>query len=572
MRMTALFHRVCCWGLFLALLCPPTAQAFPALDRTALLEAMSQELARAKTELKLPEFEAPYFLSYTLKVREQRGLSVRFGSVYRAPQSSDADLSVMVRVGSYEFDNTGSQDATPFFLDEGLPVSTAAPLDGDLTALRTALWLLTDEKYKQALSQYQAKRGKEVYEKRDTTKASFSQETASVYSGPELPFAFDDAAWKARLIALSERFKAHPEILQHRVTLSAEKQLRIFVNSEGSKVADERVLYYLQVDAETRAAKDDMVLSDSRAFYSPSEARLAPQAEMEKGVDRLIDELLALRRAPLVDPYSGPAILSPEATAVLMHEAVGHRLEGDRQNNDEEGHTYKGHLEMAVMPEFLDLLDDPTMSELQGIPLNGTYAYDDEAVKAQPVTLVKNGRLTNFLLSRTPVEGFPKSNGHGRAAQTRDPMARMSNTLLVSRKAVSPAALKAKLIELVKKQGKPYGLMIEDMEGGSTNTSSYGYQAFKGVPRVVRRIYPDGREELVRGVELVGTPLASINKILVTGDVTRVFNGFCGAESGFVPVSSSAPAVLLSELELQRKKEEKARPPVLSSPFSGPAK
>ena len=366
--MNALIRLVCLCGLALVLLAPQSGQAAAAADRQLLLNTLKEELGRAKTQLKLPDFDAPYFISYALKLREQHGLSVRFGAVFRAPQSRDADLAVTVRVGSYDFDNSGTQDATPFFLDEGLPVSSAAPIDGEPTALRSALWLLTDEKYKQALSQYQGKRGKEVYEKRDTSKASFSREETSVYAGPELPFTFDEEAWKARLLALSLRFASHPEILQHRLTLNAEKQLRLFVNSEGSQVVDERVLYSLQVDAETRATGDDMVLSDSRAFYAPTEARLASQTEMEAGVERLIAELLALRQAPLVDPYSGPAILSPEATAVLMHEAVGHRLEGDRQNNDEEGHTYKGHLEMAVMPDFLDLLDDPTMAEFHGTP------------------------------------------------------------------------------------------------------------------------------------------------------------------------------------------------------------
>jgi predicted Zn-dependent protease len=188
-------------------------------------------------------------------------------------------------------------------------------------------------------------------------------------------------------------------------------------------------------------------------------------------------------------------------------------------------------------------------------------------VKAQRVPLVEKGVLKNYLLSRQPVEGFLLSNGHGRSQGTQKPVARMANLIVDSSKQVSDAELKKQLIAEAKRQGKPYGLIIRDITGGNTNTASYGYQAFKGVPRMVYRVdVKDGKESLVRGVEIVGTPLLAVNRVLATGQKQGVFNGFCGAESGMVPVSTVAPAVLLQEIELQRTMEGKDRPPILTSP------
>jgi predicted Zn-dependent protease len=256
---------------------------------------------------------------------------------------------------------------------------------------------------------------------------------------------------------------------------------------------------------------------------------------------------------------------------VLFHEAVGHRLEGDRMDNDAEGKTFKGQIGRAVLPPFISIVDDPTLATLAGKSLNGYYQYDDEGIPAKRVPLVESGVLKNFLLSRHPVDGFLQSNGHGRGQSNRRPVARMANLIASSTKQVSDAQLKQMLIDEAKRQGKPYGLIIRDIQGGNTNTSSFGYQAFKGIPRLVYRVDArDGKETLVRGVEVVGTPLSAVSKIVATGKTQGVFNGFCGAESGNVPVSTVAPATLLREIELQRVVEGRDRPPLLPSPASEP--
>jgi len=280
---------------------------------------------------------------------------------------------------------------------------------------------------------------------------------------------------------------------------------------------------------------------------------------------------VSARAAPAIDPYTGPAILEAEAAGVLFHEAVGHRLEGDRMDNDAEGKTFKGQIGRAILPSFITIVDDPTLATLGGKSLNGYFRYDDEGIPAQRVPLVVGGELKNFLLSRHPVDGFLRSNGHGRAQLNRRPVARMANLITSSTKQVSDAELKQMLIAEAKRQGKPYGLIIRDIQGGNTNTSSFGYQAFKGIPRMVYRVDArDGKETLVRGVEVVGTPLSAVSKIVATGKTQGVFNGFCGAESGNVPVSTVAPATLLREIELQRVVEGRDRPPLLPSPASEP--
>jgi TldD protein len=201
--------------------------------------------------------------------------------------------------------------------------------------------------------------------------------------------------------------------------------------------------------------------------------------------------------------------------------------------------------------------------------LNGYYAFDDQGVPAQRTVLVEDGVLRTFLLSRKPVKPFARSNGHGRSQGVNQPVARMGNLVVSSKKRVSMAELTRLLVEEAKRQGKPYGLIIQDITGGNTNTLSYGYQAFKGTPRLAYRVdVVTGKQELVRGIELIGTPLTSVNKLVATGDEVKVFNGFCGAESGYVPVSTVAPAALISEIELQRVARANERSPILPAPWT----
>jgi TldD protein len=545
----------------------------PGDPRLAVLGAMKAELARSMEGLRLDGYDAPYFLSYQLKDQTSVEITARYGALFGDEAKRASKLYVDVRVGSYELDSSDeSSNPFPFGLEDGptyLP-DLDAPIDFDPAALRNALWLATDAKYKAALSSWLRKKGKGVYAVEESDKAaSFSREEPVRYIQEPLPFAFDREAWKRRALALSELFRAHPALFDSEVRVNADRIVRVQANSEGTELVTEDAIFAVHVQAVARA-EDGQLLENSRDWYAATAAELPAPEVMIAETAAMIGELEALRKAPVIDPYTGPAILAPEATGVLFHEAVGHRLEGERLDDDNEGRTFKGQVGKRVLPPFLSVIDDPTLRVREGVTLNGHYRFDDEGVAGKRTVLIEDGVLRGYLLSRRPVKDFPRSNGHGRAQLNRAPMARMATLLVESTREVPEKKLRQMLVEEAKKAGKPYALIIRDITGGNTNTSTWGYQAFKGIPRLVYRIdVKTGKEELVRGVELVGTPLTTINKIAATGDRYAVFNGFCGAESGYVPVSTVAPAALIREVELQRTAKVTERLPILPGPWSG---
>ena len=539
--------------------------------RLALLEAMRSELKRSMDKLRIEGYEAPYFLSYQVKETQSEAIAGRYGAIYQDDGRRQRRAFVDVRVGGYDLDSSGRDEGGGFLGSEGQTyfASREAPVDDDPIALRNSLWLLTDERFKEALSSWFKKKSRGVYRADDPQRApSFSREEPRRHVDPSAPFSLGRARWREEVKRLSAAFRAHPAIFGSAVRVTADKTVRWFTSSEGTALVTEDTIYAVHLQAVTRAP-DGQLLEDSRDFYARAEARLPSAEKLREEAAALASELEALRDAPVIDPYSGPALLAPEATGVLFHEAVGHRLEGDRQDDDKEGQTFKGQIGKKVLPAFLSVVDDPTLARAGEADLNGAYSYDDQGVPAERTPLVEDGVLRGYLLSRRPVKPFARSNGHGRAQGAQQPVARMGNLLVASSRTVPVAELRRMLVEEAKRQGKPYALVIRDITGGNTNTASYGYQAFKGTPRLVTRIdVATGKEELVRGVELVGTPLSSINKVAATSAETRVFNGYCGAESGYVPVSTVAPWALISEIELQRVARAHERGPVLPAPWS----
>jgi len=558
-------------AVLLVLLAAPAALA--GKDRAPVLDAMSAELGRSMERLKLPGFETPYFIAYTVRDYDSVDLLARYGAIFADDRSRSRQAYVEVRVGDYQFDNTAHDSIAGDFGgggpgDELYEPGSELPIDDDPDALRGALWLITDARYKAALAALNLKRGHRattVIE--DENVPAFARTPAVTHAGAPVPLRLDRAAWGRRIRSASAALKKHAVIFDSMVRLQVTHEVRYLVTSEGTRLVTDRTIYGLHVSALTRA-DDGMVLEHGRSFYGDKEGELPGDKALLGAVLQVARELEALRAAPVLDPYTGPAILMEEATGVLFHEVVGHRLEGERLSDELEGHTFKGAIGQAVLPTFLDVVDDPTLRAQGQTALNGWYEYDDEGVAARPVTLIAEGVLRNYLTSRRPVAGALVPNGHGRAEGSLDPMARMSNLVVRSSRRVAPAELKQKLLEEARRQGKPFGLIIKDMTGGSTNTTTFGYQAFKGAPRLVYRVdAKTGQETLVRGVEMVGTPLTSINKIVATSDTQSVFNGYCGAESGYIPVSTVAPQVLMSEIELQRSQRTKQKPTVLDAPW-----
>jgi predicted Zn-dependent protease len=293
-------------------------------------------------------------------------------------------------------------------------------------------------------------------------------------------------------------------------------------------------------------------------------------ATLRERYRQLFLDIRALQTAPVIEPYVGPAILDGRAAGVFFHEVFGHRIEGHRQDAENEGQTFASMVGQPIMDTDLDVYDDPNIERLNGVDLNGFYAFDDEGVPAERANLVQAGILRGFLMSRTPARGFLKSNGHGRREAGHSVVARQANLVVDPIRTVSRATLEQALLSEVSEQGLPYGLRFAEISGGFTQTQRYDTQAFKVIPVMVYRLYPDGRQELVRGVDIEGTPLTALSKIELAANDFEVFNGVCGAESGWVPVSATSPSLLLSQIEVARQEQSNDKPPLLPPP--SPAK
>jgi TldD protein len=539
--------------------------------RLTMLNAMKDELGRSKQKLKMPGEDGPYFIRYLVREYDDYDMGARFGAMFEDGYQNVRQASVEVRVGSYQFDNTADDSAEKMFdLEEfdNYQPPTFAPIDNDVDAMRATLWLQTDARYKQALAALHKKRGTRVTKMvEDDKMPSFSREKAARAVDAPVTLKLDRAEWSDRLRRVSALFKVYPEIFDSQVKMAVDHQTRYLVTSEGTELVSERLIYSIQLLASSRA-KDGLLVNHFKSFYGATEAEMPSEAQLRRTAAQLADEVKRLREAPMLDPFNGPAILLPEAAGVFFHEALGHRLEGERQNDNKEGATFKGQIGKPVLPTFVSVLDDPTLRKVGNVSLNGFYRFDDEGVSSRPVTLVDHGILRNYLKSRTPVKGSLDSNGHGRSDGTQDPIGRMASTIVKLDKVVTYDKLKEMLLEEARRQKKAFGLIIADISGGQTNTTTYDFQAFKGMPRIVYRVDANtGEETLVRGVEFVGTPIGSLNRIVAASDQTAVFNGFCGAESGYVPVSTVAPAVLISEIELQRTRRALERPPILPAPW-----
>ena len=548
--------------LFSPVLLP--AQSKEAAD--PVLATMRQEMNRSLATLKKQPVP-PYFLAYELT--DNHAISVRssFGALMGVSDSHSRLLDLDLRVGTLDSDNThrlrGGSPETTFGQIRG-----TIPLDDDPEALAVGLWLETDRHYKQVVQRLQAVKT-ESNIKTNTTEddklPDFSTAPAEAYTEPIAPFSFDKAAWEERVRRYGAVFAGLPDIQSADVTASGEIETRRYVNSDGSELRMSSPLYRLDISASIKAP-DGEVLPLYRSFLAVHPAGLPSDADLMKAVEEMKTTLLALRQAPVAEPYTGPAILSGRASAVFFHEIFGHRIEGDRLRDDDDAQTFKKKINQAVLPKFISVYSDPTLQSFDGTDLVGYYPFDDEGVKARRVPVVENGIFRNFLLSRTPLKGFPSSNGHGRRQQGYDVEARQSNLVVESDMKVTRAQLKKLLIERVKAAKKPYGLLFDDITGGFTFTTRSLPNAFAVLPTVVYRVYPDGREELVRGLDLIGTPLIAFSKISATDNDVGVFNGICGAESGWVPVSAVAPGMLIDQIEVQRKEKSEAQQPVLPPP------
>ena len=541
--------------------------AHPVRGATPVLDAMKEELQRSvETLSKQPT--PLYFLSYEVTGNRRYSVRASFGNVTGSSEGENAVVDVDLRVGSPELDNTHSirGDSSANFPRYAYQ---QAPL-GDPEALRSILWRRTDQQYKAAVERLAKVRANvQVKVEEEDQAGDFSAEPAQKWLEEPLPLDFDRTPWEEKLRRYTAPFSGSGHIYSANATLSANVETRWYVNSEGSQIRTSQSYYRLMIMAYTKA-EDGMELPLYESFFSFTAEGLPDDSEVLETVGEMIADLKALREAPLVDPYTGPAILSGRASGVFFHEILGHRVEGHRQKREEEGQTFKKMVNQKVLPETFSVIFDPTVRRRESMDLVGAYRYDNEGVRARRVPVIEEGVLKNFLMSRTPFEGFSRSNGHGRKQAGLAAVARQSNLFVEVTRSHSREELKAMLIDSLKREDKPFGLYFKDVQGGFTFTGRTIPNLFNVLPVMVYRIHADGREELVRGVDLIGTPLTAFSKITAADDRIESFNGICGAESGGVPVSAVSPAILVSQIEVQKKQKSPERLPILPPPWESP--
>jgi TldD protein len=535
-----------------------------------LLDLLKSELQREMTGLKNEE-NPPYYMSYRVKDVYKTSVSASFGTLVNSNETDKRYLTISVRVGSNELDNTHEiRDQYGSFLS-GLPTLETLPKEYSPDAIRQIIWKATNTAYRQAADKYaKVKANVSVKVANEDTSADFSSQEAGFkyYEAPPDPekIKFDIKKWEEKVKNFSAPFLEIPDIYSASVSVSFEANRKYFVSTEGAEIVQNTSGARIMINAIIKS-EDGMELPLYKTYFAYNAENLPKDEIIMADVKEMIKKLEMLRDAPVVDPYTGPAILSGRAAGVFFHEIFGHRVEGHRQKSETEGQTFKKMVGEKILPETMSVIFDPNIKSFEGKDLNGYYQYDDEGMKGEKVTVVDKGILKEFLMNRSPIENFEKSNGHGRAQEGYQTVSRQSNLIVETTNPLSGDELRKLLIDECKKQGKEFGYLFMDITGGFTITGRTIPNSFNVMPTEVYRVYVDGRpDEIVRGVDIVGTPLAMFSQIAEAGNDPEIFNGTCGAESGGVPVSSVSPSIFVKIIEMQKKSKSQDRPPLLPRP------
>ena len=534
-----------------------------------LMNILKDELKREMTGFRQNAdlSDVPYFISYRVDETKSETVRTTLGSLIYSRSSHNRIFTPMVRIGSYEIDNYHQLRET----NTGNPTEPAyLPVEDSEDAIRQSIWWMTDQAHKNAIVRFEkVKSNMAVKVQEEELSADYTPQKPVKYHEPPLSAShvrFNRKEWEDKLRKYSAAFKQSGDIIDGWANISVQTVRKYYVSTEGAEISQNMAYITLSIGA-TVKADDGMELPLHKSWFAPAVNHLPSDREVMRELTRIIAKLQELKNAPVVEAFSGPALLSPEAAGVFFHEIFGHRVEGQRMRQETDGQTFKKKTGEAVLPAFLNVYMDPTIDKYKGRDLNGYYKYDDEGVKGQKVTLVENGILKGFLMSRVPVEGFPESNGHGRAAPGLNPTARQSNLIIDCRQEKSENELRQTLRDELKQQSKEYGYYFVSVTGGFTQTGRYSPNAFNVTPNEVYRMYADGRpDELVRGVDLVGTPLAMFAQIGTAGGGVGYFAGLCGAESGSLQVSCIAPMLFVRQIEIQKKPKSQSLPPLLSKP------
>ena len=558
-------------ALALALLIPATASA----SDDAVLTALQQELealtgligpgeGTALKDTPLYSEHPAYFVGLQAVELQRWRITGEEGGLQGWSPLRGRWIHADVRVGTPELDSThalrdGSWD--DMSSGRGLPIGD----DPDL--LRRGVRREVETRYRGAVERFQRVLSNQQLLVEE--ESGFDLAPTEPVELLEEPRSFDDvdwAAWEDVVRAVSAEFAGPAVAMDPSVTLVMEQEIRWFVSTEGhvTRTVDQRARF--AISADTLAADGTEIYEDGH--FDGRTLDDLPDLETMKAAARAVQErLAALRDAPEEPPYEGPAILSGRAAAVFFHEILGHRVEGHRLKQIADAQTFRGKVGEEILPSFLSVTDDPTLDRIADVALRGHYRVDDQGVPATRAEIVRDGVLVGFLESRSPVGPHLRSNGHGRRQAGLEAVTRQGNLLVEAQRGVSDAELEARALALAKEQGLEYALLIDDLEGGFTFTDRDLPNAFQIDVRTGWRLFVDGRpRELVRGIDLIGTPLQTFSRIVAAGTEPAVFNGTCGAESGWVPVSAVAPAMLVSQVESQRKLKGQSPPPLTVAP------
>lgn len=570
-----------------------TAKPDPAAG-DVILRAMRDELARSEQLRVISPDTPPYFISYSVSDTLNVSISASLGALMNVNSAHFRLPSVDVRVGSYDFDDTGYV-GTGYYSGAGYELNQW-PLDDDYDAIRQQLWLATDHAYKAAIESIGRKKAALKSVSNYDQLADFSKVPPVVsILNPHVEHP-DMAQWTNRIVELSDVFKNYPGIWSSSVDFTCISATTYLANSEGTLIRYPDNLNMVRVRAESQAP-DGMVVRDSASFQALDLNNLPQEDVLRKGIQEVADNVNALVHAPVGDQYVGPALFEPQAAAQLLAQLLGDNLRVPRRPVPEPGRAapfaasdLEGRIGSRILPDWMDVVDDGTQTNWNNKPLLGFYLFDTEGVAPKPVSLVEKGILKNYLLTRQPVKGFPESNGHARLPGNYGAQrAAISNLFVKASGTVPLAQLKARLIEMCKERNKPYGILVRKLDYPSSASLQEVENMVSGLaqsgggthpvslPILIYRVYPDGHEELIRGVRFRELSIRSLKDILAASSETAAFNfvnngalfaliGVSGYQDGTTVV---APGLLFDEIELERPESELIKPPLVSPPPIG---
>jgi len=537
-------------------------------NATCFTDALTEECRRTVRHLRAPGYPRLYYLSYLLRDMHTTQIWGRLGNINHVSDQDFRNLYCDCRVGSYRYDQVSEGGLEDNDSDTETYEDMEMPVGNDTDALKYHVWKLTDGKYREAVKHYLRKKSQHItFLDPNGDLPSFRRGRPLRDSTHHAMRPVDLDSWKDFVVRSSRVVKSYPQVKNSWVEVRVRDVTRIFVNSEGSQVLDQQRICELACSLWLLTSRGEGIRSRI-VHVTPDPRDLPDLRTFNREIRGRINLMDHMGRAPTLKSYAGPVLLAPQPAGVLFHEVLGHRLEGSRLLSSREGQTFKRDVGKPILPDFLSLEDDPTERVSCGVKTVGSYRYDDEGSPAQRARLADHGKLVGFLSGRAPVTRKKLlPNGHARNEYHERPVTRMGHLKVTVDGGVSHGELRRLFVEEIRRQKVPYGVMILDAEGGETATEAYDFQAFMGAVALAAQVFPDGRQQLIRNVNFVGTPLSALRTVIAAGDTPACENGFCGAESGMVPVSTTCPAVLLSNLELQASDQRKFTQYMLPMPF-----